>query len=617
MGLIERLKSDITYVSGLMTLVKMGKDLDPNGDLLAPDDIESHLARWPDREAIWFEGESWTAADLERRANQYANWALASGRSPGDTVALFMENCPDYIAFWIGMLKVGVKTALINTNLTDKGLAHCIEIVGAACLVINQPLAGQAETARPFFPAGFQVWSVHGGGDGLLDLDAQLAGITTDRPPRKWRADQKSGDVALYIYTSGTTGLPKAAKITHTRCLGFMRTFVPSCKITNEDRIYLTLPLYHGTGGMCGVGAALQTGAAMVLRRRFSASAFWQEAKDQRATMFVYIGELGRYLMNQPASPAERDHSMHKAFGNGMRADVWRQFVDRTGIERIVEFYGSTEGNVSFINLDGRIGAIGRIPPLLKSRMPTFLIRVDPETEEPKRDDNGFCIETDPDEPGEAIGLIDAADARRRFDGYNDDSQNTKKIVTHVFEEGDAYFRTGDLLKKDRDGYFYFVDRLGDTFRWKGENVSTNEVAEVLSAYPGIALANVYGVAVPGRDGKAGMAAITPSDQGFDVSGLYAWLADKLPEYARPVFIRLSGDAETTGTMKLRKVELVKDGFDPQICTDPVYVAAPASSAYIPLDPDLYQAIIEGKARLRHLGGDLASTEEAGAPPGD
>ena len=598
MDIWRRLKSDYVYIKGLLAISATSKMLKADGDLLVSDDLEEKFDQWPERVAFHFEGKDTTYAELESRANRFANWALCAGLEKGDCVALYMGNQPDYVAFWIGMLKVGMTCAMINNNLTGKGLAHCLDIVDAQTIVTTADLLENVATAKPHASKRLQIWSLGGAvGDGALDMNALMGSVSDKRPERKYREGIKSGDIALYIYTSGTTGLPKAAKITHIRTIGFMRTFVPACNITKEDRIYLTLPLYHATGGICGVGSALQTGAAIILKDKFSASSFWSDAKKGAATMFVYIGEFGRYLMNQPPSPAERDHKIVKAFGNGLRGDVWREITARTGIEKIVEFYGSTEGNVSFINLDSTPGAIGRVPPLLTFKMPVRLIKIDPVTEEPMRNEEGFCIDAEIGEPGEAIGPIKNDDPRLRYDGYKDQKASEKKVLHDVFELGDNWFRTGDLLRRDKLNYFYFVDRLGDTYRWKGENVSTNEVAEAVSSFEGIEIANVYGVEVPGREGRAGMAALT-LDRQIDYAKFFEHVTAALPDYAVPIFLRIRTQTDTTGTMKLKKVDLVKAGYDPSAITDELYFRDEDARSYVPITPELFKDINSGKVRL-------------------
>ena len=596
MNFLERLRSDWIYVTGFLRIIGAIKAFDPEAEDTLADAIEAAVDQHAERTFISFDGEELTYADFDARANRFAHWGIRLGLRPGDTIALFMDNRPDYIAFWAGMAKIAVRSALINHNLSGAGLAHCINVVSARAIVMNTELATAYASASGDVQLPLGAFVLGGQVPGLVEIDSSLSREQPDRPDRRVRAGVKGGDIALYIYTSGTTGLPKAAKITGVRARGLMRVFREATNATQDERILLTLPLYHATGGMCGVGVAMNAGACIILRQKFSASHFWQEAIDHRATMMVYIGELGRYLMNQPPSALERSHSIRKAFGNGLRADVWRTFVKRTGISKLVEFYGSTEGNVSFFNLDGRIGAVGRIPPILRSRLPARIVRFDVETETPVRGPDGFCIEAEPDEVGEAVGPI-TSETRQRFDGYNDETQSRKKVLTDVFQRGDRWFRTGDLMRKDSDGYIYFVDRIGDTFRWKGENVSTGEVEAVISAFSGITHAIVYGVAIDGYDGRAGMAAITSSYE-IDLEALYRHLASRLPAYARPVFLRLQADVETTGTLKYRKVDLVRDGFDPMNTSDRLLVADTVNLTFTGITPDLHRDILRGKQRL-------------------
>jgi fatty-acyl-CoA synthase len=595
MNLFERLVSDWTYVTGFLRIIAGTEGITAESEDLLADAMERQVDAHSQTTFISFEGQDISYAAFDRRANQFAHWGLLAGLKPGDCVALFMENRPDYIAFWAGMAKIAVRTALINYNLAGPGLAHCVKVASARALVMNPELAGAFETARADTPLELGAWSLGGAAPNARDMSPQVAGLPETRPDRATRAGIKAAAIALYIYTSGTTGLPKAAKITNVRARGLMQVFVDAVQINQTDRILQTLPLYHATGGMCGVGAAFNAGATLILRRKFSASHFWQEAIDNHATTIVYIGELGRYLMNQPPNTLEHSHSVTKAFGNGLRADVWADMVKRTGIKKMVEFYGSTEGNVSFFNLDGHVGAVGRIPPILKNKLKARIVRFDIESEQPVRGPHGLCIEAAPDEAGEAIGPI-TEEPRQRFDGYNDESQTKKKILRDVFVKGDIWFRTGDLMRKDKDGYVYFVDRVGDTYRWKSENVSTSEVEMALSSSPGVDHAIVYGVTVPGQEGRAGMAALTP--QGIDIKALYGHMARMLPHYARPVFIRLQGEVETTGTLKYRKVDLVAAGFDPMKTSDLLFVADMDGQTYLPVDIDMFRTIMAGGRRL-------------------
>jgi fatty-acyl-CoA synthase len=310
--------------------------------------------------------------------------------------------------------------------------------------------------------------------------------------------------------------------------------------------------------------------------------------------MFEYIGELCRYLLNQPSSPLERGHKVRAITGNGLRPEIWREFQARFAIPRIVEFYGATESNVSMLNYDGTVGAVGRVPDYLEWLLPSRVIRFDVENETPVRGPDGLCIECEPDEVGECVGGVSSR-AGREFEGYTNRADSQKKMLHDVFKKGDLWFRTGDLMRRDEHGYFYFVDRIGDTFRWKGENVSTGEVGEALAAAPGILEANVYGVRVPGTEGRAGMASLVVNGD-FDLAGLPARLKARLPAYAHPIFLRLSPRIEVTGTFKQRKVDLVREGFDPAAISDPLYVLA--DGKYDRLTPQRHAEIVAGQVKL-------------------
>jgi fatty-acyl-CoA synthase len=333
----------------------------------------------------------------------------------------------------------------------------------------------------------------------------------------------------------------------------------------------------------------------VILRRKFSATAFWDEATMERATAIVYIGELCRYLVNSPPHPKERAHTIRTGFGNGLRPDVWQAFLDRFSIPHLCEFYGSTEGNVSMLNYDGTVGAVGRVPDYLEWLLPSRVIRFDVESEMPVRGADGLCIECAPDEVGETVGGISTRPGRG-FEGYSNKADSDKKILRDVFKRGDAWFRTGDLMRRDAHGYFYFVDRVGDTFRWKGENVSTSEVEQVLMDAPGVAEAIVYGIPVPGQEGKAGMAALVIEGK-FDPKTFADHINGKLPAYAQPVFLRMIEAAETTGTFKYRKSDLVADGFDPERVGASLYVRG-GKSGYQKLTAAARTAILNGEGRL-------------------
>lgn len=595
MSFMQTIKREVKTIRTLLKLKKWIDPLDPEGTQLVADDFEGVVDKFPSNVAFRFEGGVTTYAEMDVVANKVANWALNLGLKAGDGVALFMENRPEYVPIWYGLSKVGVVVGLINHNLADKALAHCVNIADAKLIISGADQDEAVRSAVGLFEGDPKVWTL--GGQEGEDLGAALATALATRPSRVHRADLRGADLCLLVYTSGTTGLPKAARLTQTRTQGMMRSFIAPCEITSRDRVYVTLPLYHGTGGICGIGMAMMTGACVVLRKRFSTSQFWDDCADQGVTAIVYIGELCRYLLNSPTHPKERAHQVRTGFGNGLRPDIWQDFIDRFNIPRLCEFYGSTEGNVSFANYDGKVGAVGRIPSYLSKMFGhVAFVKFDVVEEQPVRGPDGFCVPADLDEPGEAIGRV-GDEARTRFEGYKDKSATEKKIMHDVFEKGDAWFRTGDLMKKDAQGYIYFIDRIGDTFRWKGENVSTNEVAEFVAKAPGIATANVYGVEVPGTDGRAGMAAITTNGE-VDYDGLYAWLGEHLPKYAIPLFIRVQKEAETTGTFKYRKVELVKEGFNPEDVGEPIWYYDPDVRKYEPLTPDAYETLMSGAVKF-------------------
>jgi fatty-acyl-CoA synthase len=593
MSLTAAIRREYIYLSAILRTLWKLRLVTPDSPRTIVDIVEDFARRTPDAPALYYLDEVWSYARLDARANRYANWAIAQGIKRGDCVALFMESRPDFIGCWLGLFKAGASVALINTNQRLQPLAHSIEIAGARHLIVGAELAPCVAEAKPFFTAKPVVWT-----EGAVagNLDAALEAASPSSPGPEPRADVCGRDRAFYIYTSGTTGLPKAANFSHMRMLFMMTGFVGALQPTRRDRIYDPLPLYHATGGVCAVGMAFMVGGALIIRRKFSASDFWSDIRKYDATMFAYIGELCRWLLNLPPGPHDRDHHVRAITGNGLRPEIWKRFQERFAISHIVEFYGATEGNVSLLNYNDLVGAVGRVPNYLEWLLPTRVVRFDVEKEVPVRGADGLCIECDPDEVGEAVGGISKR-AGRNFEGYTKASESEKKILHDVFRKGDAWFRTGDLMRRDAYGFFYFVDRIGDTFRWKGENVATSEVAEALSSVPGIKEANIYGVTVPGMDGRAGMAALVV-DGAFDVSGLARNLEGRLPHYARPVFLRLQPQIDVTGTFKQRKVELVREGFDPAAIPNPLFWMNPASGHYEPLDAARYADIIEDRIKL-------------------
>ncbi|HSZ11068.1 MAG TPA: long-chain-acyl-CoA synthetase [Rhizomicrobium sp.] len=596
MGLFAPLARESAFISSIgRTLFRM-RHVKADSPTTVTDLVERWGREKPDNIAVLHQDRIITYRDLNEGANRYARWAEGQGIKRGDAVALLMENRPEFLMAWLGIVKLGGIVALINTNQRMGPLAHSIAISGARHLVLGAELADAYTETLPLIEQKPIVWATGTVTPGTEDLDAALREVSSAPVDPAIRQGLLCRDKAFYIFTSGTTGLPKAANITHMRMMFMMYGFAGGLNAHENDRMYNVLPLYHTAGGVCALGPAFTTGGSVVLKRKFSTREFWDDCVRYKPTFFQYIGELCRYLLNAPPDPNERKHMLRAITGNGLRPEIWPAFQERFAIPKILEFYGATEGNVSMLNYDGRPGAVGRVPPYLRRAIPTRIVRFDIEHEMPVRGPDGFCIECPPGEAGEAIGEV-SEDPRQAYDGYTRESDTQKKILRDVFKKGDVWFRTGDLLRRDELGYFYFVDRIGDTFRWKGENVATSEVSEALGVVPGVKEANVYGVSVPGMDGRAGMAALVTGAE-FDLPNLGKTLAANLPVYARPVFLRLLPEMEITGTFKMRKVELVKDGFDPSAIADPLYVLDPAANTYVPLDAARYADILSGRVKL-------------------
>jgi fatty-acyl-CoA synthase len=564
--------------------------------------IQELAARFGDAPALMSDEASLSYRALAARANQYSRWAIAHGLTSGAVLGLLMPNCADYAALWFGVTRVGGVVALINSSLRGAALAHSINIVAATHVIVAR---GQFDTFRSVaehLRITPRYW-VHGSTDQAgtpLEHELQTcpaAPLTTDecRPPA-------IHDRALYIYTSGTSGLPKAVNVSHFRVMQWTHWFAGLMDTRPDDRMYNCLPMYHSIGGVVALGAPLVRGGAVVLRQRFSTREFWNDVVKWDCTLFQYIGELCRYLVNAPSQPIEARHRLRLCCGNGLRPDIWVRFKERFRIPQILEYYASTEGTVSLYNCEERVGAIGRIPPMLRHRRSVVLIRCDEDSSEPIRNAAGLCCPCEADEVGEAISELraDAANPATQFDGYTDPEASARKILHNVLAAGDRWYRTGDLMRRDSAGYFYFVDRLGDTYRWKGENVATSEVAECLRGFEGVADAVVYGVKVPGTEGRAGMAAVEISGDScdFDLRALRHYVGAHLPPYARPLFVRVARNIPVTATHKPRTGDLIRDGFDPAATEDHIYFDDTELKAYTLIDDDLFRRLQSGSMRI-------------------
>jgi fatty-acyl-CoA synthase len=573
--------------------------IERNPSTTFPDVMQELADRFGPALALAGDDERMTFRELAEQSNRYTRWALGQGITTGDVVCLLMPNCPQYVAIWVGITHVGGIVSLLNTNLRGDALAHAINIVSPKYIIAAAELADAVTEVQPKLTTKVEAWVYGGEVHGFARIDqaiAHEAGTSLSgldfRPP-------SIADRALYIYTSGTTGLPKAANVSHFRLMQWSYWFAGLMDTQSTDRMFNCLPMYHSVGGVVAIGSVLVNGGSVVIRPRFSASRFWDEVAEWDCTLFQYIGELCRYLVNASAHPREAEHRLRLCCGNGLRADVWPEFKRRFRIPQILEFYASTEGNVSLYNYEGKPGAIGRVPSFLAHRTNLALVKYDFEADAPRRSDEGLCVRCQPGEIGEAIGKIldDGSNQGGRFEGYADRGASERKILRDVFAPGDAWFRTGDLMRRDDKGYYFFVDRVGDTFRWKGENVSTAEVATKISACPGVLEAIVYGVTIPGTEGRAGMATIV-TGQGFSLNTFYKYLNENLPEYARPLFLRLSDRIETTATFKSKAHELKRDGYDPSTISDAIFFSDRLRQAFVRLDAALYESIQGGVMQL-------------------
>ena len=562
--------------------------------------VERNARRFGGRPAILFEGRTVTWAEFNALANRYAHCLKARGIARGDAVSLLMENRIEFLAAMTALNKLGAITGLVNTNLRERPLSHCIGATGSKACIFGEELTDALAGVKGELPLreGSDYLYVRDTGKAApnwaVDLTAESEAASTENLPDA--RETKLGDRVAYLFTSGTTGLPKASIWSNRRFLASAgMSHQAGLKCTEKDRLYLCLPLYHGTGLIIGAGAAIASGASMFLRRRFSASSFLSEVREYRTNCLVYVGELCRYLANTPPRPDDRKNPLTTIIGNGLRPDVWMDFKRRFGIRRICEFYGASEGNVAFANLLNRDLTVG----LTTSEI--ALVQYDTDADEIVRDAARRCIPVDAGQPGLLLGRITGEAV---FEGYTSAQATEQKILRNALADGDAWFNTGDLLRVVDVGFtaglphYQFVDRVGDTFRWKSENVSTTEVGEIVNGHPQVQICNVYGVEIANTDGRAGMAALVLEHgaEALDLEDFSAYVNRELPAYARPVFLRLQAGLDVTGTFKMLKGDLKREGYDVETVTDPLYVMKPGRDRYEPLDADYAAQIRAGSA---------------------
>ena len=596
-----------------------------NVALLKPDSLQSigqlldlQAQKNPEKNCLIFEDVRWNYRDFNMWANRIALVLKSRGVKHGDTVGLFFENCPELLACVAATVKLGAIAGMLNPNQRGEVLHHSIDVIKPTLLIVGNECVATLQTALPKKPRG-AVWFWVGKGfapNGMESLPDAVSSVGAGMECRLSTADPlhrrkamprefpvspplsipetravKASDPCYLIFTSGTTGMPKAAVMTHLRWLksgygiGQM-----AMRLRAEDVFYCPLPFYHNSALTLCWSAVLTTGSTLAMARKFSASGFWDDIRRTRATAFVYIGELCRYLLARPPSRTDTQHRVRVMIGNGLRSEIWEEFQQRFDVPHICEFYGSSEGNLVFINALGLSRTAGF------SAQTYAIVAFDTQTEQALRNARGFLQRVS---RGESGLLITEVTESSPFDGYTDVRANEAKLLRNVFKCGDTWINSGDLVREQGFRHIAFVDRVGDTFRWKGENVATTEVEGALAAIDGVEQGSVYGVSVPHADGRAGMAAVVmAAGAKFNPGAAGRHLVEALPAYAVPIFIRLISAHETTATFKIRKVDLKQQGFDPRVVSDPLYVLLDKHMGYQSLTPALHNDILLGRVKL-------------------
>ncbi|WP_130932073.1 long-chain-acyl-CoA synthetase [Pseudomonas sp. Sample_24] len=562
--------------------------------------FEQATLRNPDGPALLHGDVSLTYAQVNQWANRIAHHLIDQGIGKGDVVALFIENRPELLVTILAVAKVGAISALLNTSQTRDTLVHSVNLVTPAAIVVGEELVPaflavreklSIDASRTWFVADQDTWS-HPGIAPLGFINLMTASIDANSENPASSQQVFFDDPCFYIYTSGTTGLPKAGVFKHGRWMRSCASFgMIALDMRPEDVVYCTLPLYHATGLCVCWGSAVSGASGFAIRRKFSASQFWSDVHKYRATTIGYVGELCRYLVDQPPSADDGKHGVRKMIGNGLRPGAWADFKSRFAVDHICELYAASDGNIGFTNILNFDNTVGF------SLMAWELAAYDHDSGAPIRGVNGFMRKVGKGEQGLLLAKIDD---KAPLDGYTDPQKTEKVVLCDVFEKGDRYFNTGDLLRNIGFGHAQFVDRLGDTYRWKGENVSTTEVENILLQYPHISEAVAYGVEIRNTNGRAGMAAITPAESlaTLDFSELLAFARQQMPSYAVPLFLRVKVKMETTGTFKYQKTRLKDEAFDPgKTGDDPIYAWLPGTDTYVQVTGQVLSDIQAGKHR--------------------
>ena len=589
-----RVISELRYIIPMMRY--KWPELDSNSSL--SHSFQDTVQKYGEKDFLYFGDEVWTYTQTNKAANILASKLLNEGIEHGDRVVLFMENRPNFVVSLLAINKLGAIGVLINTSLTGSPLVHCINTSDSKKCIFGDELSNSLEGVLDeinISQSSDLLWVEDTNSNNCPEWASNIKdGLDQSKSSNLDETNKVvAGDTAFYIFTSGTTGVPKAALFPNVKVVaGSTNITMAGYRLTSEDCMYNCLPLYHSTGLILGLSACIQVGASTFIKRKFSASSFWRETQKFNTTAFVYVGELCRYLSFQDPCEEEKDNPISKMVGNGLRPDLWDTFRNRFNVERICEIYGASEANGMFMNLLNKDQTIGMTNIDIK------LFEYDVAEDKLIMDKNGKYIEIKDHSPGLALMRIGP---NAIYNGYTDAQASEKKIIRDVVEDGDRWFDTGDLLKTMDVGFalgrqhYQFVDRVGDTFRWKSENVSTNEVGEILNSFEQVNMANVYGVKVAHSEGRAGMVAFNCNPNTFDWSAFSSFVDEKLPLYARPVFVRIIEELETTGTFKLKKGDLRDEAYHlDKVNDDLVFVREPKSDCYTRLTGENYEKINNG-----------------------
>lgn len=556
--------------------------------------VEINAEKYSDNIAIKFEDMKLTYKEFNEWVNRYAHYFLSLGLEKGDIVQLIMTNRPEFLMILTAVGKIGAITSLINIDLREKSLSHCLKLTLGKSIIIDEncfEIFNQVQSDLDLtedYPLHFLPdQGLISTPKGYIDLSQEVKNFPVHNPLTTMNV--KTSDTITYIFTSGTTGFPKATLFAHSTMLAGYYIFGPVlCELTPDDTMYVSLPLFHSNSMGAGVACTFGGGAALAIGRRFSVSRFWDEIREYNATAFNYIGETCRYLMNQPPKPDDSENLVRVVIGAGLRPEIWKDFKKRFNIEKISEYYSATEavgGFFNVLNFDCTVGY---------GFFPYAIVKYDHEADSPVRNKEGSMEQVN---LGESGLLLFEIGGMAVFRGYTDKKATEAKLFRNVFKEGDIWFNTGDLMREIGNKHAQFIDRLGDTFRWKGHNISTTEVEEILNVFDQVLFSSVYGVQIPNTDGRTGMAAIVPdtSVENFDLKGVAAILRQNLPDYAVPIFLRFKSKLSTTATFKLKKIDLKREGFDIENLDDPLYIMLPGESEYVPLTKEIYENMQNGE----------------------